>query len=53
MTKNIALLGSTGSIGQQTLEIVDTYPQKFKIKVLAAFSSVKKLRNRQGDLCQN
>ncbi|MBS3976519.1 MAG: 1-deoxy-D-xylulose-5-phosphate reductoisomerase [Syntrophomonadaceae bacterium] len=46
MTKNIALLGSTGSIGQQTLEIVDAYPQKFKIKVLAAFNSAKKIEEQ-------
>jgi len=29
--KKIALLGSTGSIGKQVLEVVDRYPEKFKI----------------------
>ncbi|NLV94329.1 MAG: 1-deoxy-D-xylulose-5-phosphate reductoisomerase [Candidatus Riflebacteria bacterium] len=34
--KNIALLGSTGSIGQNTLEIVRKYPNRLKIKALTA-----------------
>ncbi|MEW6661213.1 MAG: 1-deoxy-D-xylulose-5-phosphate reductoisomerase [Bacillota bacterium] len=46
MIKNIALLGSTGSIGQQTLEIVETFPHKFKIKVLAALSNVRKMEEQ-------
>lgn len=29
--KKIALLGSTGSIGRQVLDVVDRYPNKFKI----------------------
>ena len=36
MIKNIALLGSTGSIGQNTLEIVRKYPNRLKIKALTA-----------------
>ena len=34
--KNIALLGSTGSIGRQTLEVVEEFPQDFKVQILAA-----------------
>ena len=34
--KRIALLGSTGSIGQQTLDVVSQHPDKFKIVGLAA-----------------
>ncbi len=34
--KNIAVLGSTGSIGKQTLEVAAAHPDKLKIKVLAA-----------------
>jgi 1-deoxy-D-xylulose-5-phosphate reductoisomerase len=34
--KRIALLGSTGSIGKQTLEVVAAYPEKFEISVLTA-----------------
>lgn len=40
--KKIALLGSTGSIGTQTLEVVRTYPEKFEFSVLTA--------NRNADL---
>lgn len=34
--KNLVVLGSTGSIGQQTLDIVRAHPDKFKILGLAA-----------------
>jgi len=34
--KQIAVLGSTGSIGQQTLEVVRAFPQRFRIIGLAA-----------------
>ena len=37
--KNISLLGSTGSIGKQTLEVAATNPDKMKIRVLAAHTS--------------
>ena len=34
--KHIAILGSTGSIGAQTLEVVDHHPSLFEIEVLTA-----------------
>lgn len=34
--KNLAILGSTGSIGTQTLEVVDKHPDRFGIEVLTA-----------------
>ena len=34
--KVIAVLGSTGSIGTQTLDIIDEYPEQFKAGVLTA-----------------
>ena len=34
--KHIAILGSTGSIGVQTLEVVDAHPDKFVVEVLTA-----------------
>lgn len=37
--RNIILLGSTGSIGKQTLEVAAANPDKMKIKVLAAHKS--------------
>src|SRR5689334_12313621 len=36
MVKRIALLGSTGSIGQQTLDVVADHPENFEIVSLAA-----------------
>ncbi|SEL85566.1 1-deoxy-D-xylulose-5-phosphate reductoisomerase [Parapedobacter koreensis] len=36
MKKRIALLGATGSIGTQVLEVVRAYPERFDIQVLAA-----------------
>ena len=37
--KKIAVLGSTGSIGRQTLDVVRSHPELFHISVLAANSS--------------
>lgn len=34
--KHLAILGSTGSIGQSTLSIVDSYPDRFAVASLAA-----------------
>jgi 1-deoxy-D-xylulose-5-phosphate reductoisomerase len=34
--KQIAILGSTGSIGQSTLSIVESYPDRFQVAALAA-----------------
>src|ERR1700676_3818745 len=39
----IALLGSTGSIGQQTLDVVRCFPEQFQIVALAARSNVERL----------
>ncbi len=41
--KAITLLGSTGSIGTQTLDIVAQYPDKFKLVGLAAGKNVEML----------
>jgi 1-deoxy-D-xylulose-5-phosphate reductoisomerase len=34
--KNIAILGSTGSIGRSTLSVVESYPERFRVISLAA-----------------
>ena len=36
MNKRISILGSTGSIGQSTLRVVESYPERFEIVALAA-----------------
>jgi len=41
--KKVTLLGSTGSIGTQTLDIVDYLPDRFEIEGLAAGGNVKLL----------
>ena len=37
--KHIAILGATGSIGTQVLDVVRTYPDRFDVQVLTAASS--------------
>lgn len=44
--KGIVLLGSTGSIGAQTLKIVSKNPNKFKILGLACFSNTALLEDQ-------
>lgn len=43
MPKKIAILGSTGSIGKQTLEIVKENPDQFSAEILTAGSNAKLL----------
>jgi len=43
MKKRISILGSTGSIGTQALEVVDKMPDMFDIFALAAGNNVEKL----------
>jgi len=42
-TKRIAILGSTGSIGVQALEVIDSHKEKFSVEVLTAGNNVKLL----------
>ncbi|SEA16084.1 1-deoxy-D-xylulose 5-phosphate reductoisomerase [Lachnospiraceae bacterium NK3A20] len=46
MEKNIAIIGSTGSIGTQALDIVRTYPENFHITALAAGGNVVKMEEQ-------
>lgn len=43
MRQKIALLGATGSIGEQTLEVVRAHPSLFSVRTLTASSSWKRL----------
>ena len=43
MTKKIAILGSTGSIGTQTLEVISNHDDKFKVELLSANKNYKLL----------
>ena len=41
--KNIAILGSTGSIGRQTLDVVESFPERFRVVALAAGRNLDEL----------
>ena len=43
MSKHIAILGSTGSIGTQTLEVVEANPDEFIVDVLTANNNIELL----------
>ncbi len=43
MKKKIAILGSTGSIGEQTLNVIQQHPDRFEVEVLTANENVEKL----------
>lgn len=44
--KNISILGSTGSIGRQTLDIISSFPDKFRIVGLAAGQNISLLKQQ-------
>ena len=44
--KQLAVLGSTGSIGQQTLEVVRALPKRFRILALAAGENISLLERQ-------
>lgn len=46
MIKNIALLGSTGSIGKNVLDVVRKFPGRFRIVGLAAGTNITLLRDQ-------
>jgi 1-deoxy-D-xylulose-5-phosphate reductoisomerase len=41
--KRLALLGSTGSIGEQTLAVAEAFPERYRVVALAAGRNVAKL----------
>lgn len=46
MRKKILLLGSTGSIGRNTLEVIDQNPEEFELVGISAHSNVDLLRRQ-------
>ncbi len=40
MKKNLSILGSTGSIGRNTLKIVEMFPERFAVRAIAAKTNV-------------
>jgi 1-deoxy-D-xylulose-5-phosphate reductoisomerase len=44
--KNLAILGSTGSIGVSTLDIVAAYPDRFRVVALSAGNNLERLEKQ-------
>lgn len=44
--KNLSVLGSTGSIGRNTLRIVEMFPDRFSVKALTAAENVEELAHQ-------
>ena len=44
--KTISILGSTGSIGTQTLEIIKNFPEKFKLIGISAGTNISLLKKQ-------
>jgi 1-deoxy-D-xylulose-5-phosphate reductoisomerase len=44
--KKLAILGSTGNVGTQVLDVVDKYPDKFKIIALSANNNIALLKKQ-------
>ena len=46
--KKIGILGSTGSVGSQALEIINEYPENFELVFISGHTDVKKLLEQKG-----
>jgi 1-deoxy-D-xylulose-5-phosphate reductoisomerase len=44
--KRLALLGSTGSVGEQALEVAEAFPERYRVVALAAGRNVDKLADQ-------
>ncbi len=44
--KNVVILGSTGSIGINTLKVIDRFPERFKVVGLTAYSNIELLHRQ-------
>jgi 1-deoxy-D-xylulose-5-phosphate reductoisomerase len=42
-TKRLAILGSTGSVGEQALSVVESFPERYRVVALAAGRNLDKL----------
>ncbi|MCK4942342.1 MAG: 1-deoxy-D-xylulose-5-phosphate reductoisomerase, partial [Candidatus Aminicenantes bacterium] len=45
-SKNIALLGSTGSIGRNSLDVIDANRDRFRLVAIAAGENIKLLQEQ-------
>ncbi len=44
--KNVAILGSTGSIGINALKVIESFPKDFKVTALSSLSNIKLLEKQ-------
>lgn len=44
--KSVVILGSTGSIGTQTLDVIAAYPEKFEVKALVCSKNISFLKEQ-------
>ena len=51
--KTISVLGSTGSIGTQTLDVIEAYPDRFRAGALAANRRWELLAEQEKKINQN
>lgn len=51
--KPISLIGSTGSIGTQTLDIVEEFPNDYKVVALSAGGNITLLAEQVRDACSS
>jgi len=49
--KNIAILGSTGSIGRSSLEVIAQFPDRFRVRYLTANRNIELLREQIRRYC--
>ena len=50
MTRRVAILGSTGSIGRQALQVIAAYPDRFSVTALAAKANIELLATQANSL---
>ena len=43
MRQRVAILGSTGSVGANTLDVIERHPDRFEVAVLSSGSRVEPL----------
>jgi len=46
MTKGVSILGSTGSIGKNTLEVIRNFPDRFRVVGIAARSNIQEMEEQ-------
>ncbi|MCD6223351.1 MAG: 1-deoxy-D-xylulose-5-phosphate reductoisomerase [Deltaproteobacteria bacterium] len=44
--KNVVILGSTGSVGKNTIQIITRHPRKFKVLGISGFENIELLREQ-------